>query len=146
MKLNSKRISLLFVILVPTAVYAIIGQLVQLRILSIVENCQCYPGMTAWGYALELLFLFLILNIFLLPLYFSGMLSRTGTVLFVVAELVSYGWAFMLFASNLSTPSPTPDLLVLISIVPVAVLFAFGYTLRILFPRNKASYPSPLTL
>ena len=81
MQPRAQKIALLLLILVPAAVYGVIGELNQLKVLSIDENCPCYPGLTAWGYALEGLTIFLVINVFLLPLYFSKMLPRQAACL-----------------------------------------------------------------
>jgi hypothetical protein len=133
MKASHQKLFLLLLILVPTALFAIVGELSDVKVLSLVENCQCYPGLTVWGYALDGLYFFLVLNIFLLPVYFSKVLPRLGMILLVVVEITTYGWASLVFASNLSTTNPTPNRFVLISAVPVALVLVCGYVLRMIF-------------
>ena len=69
-------------------------------------------------------------------------------IAFLISEIVVYGWALMLFARNLSTTNLTPDLFVLISIVPVGLLLILGYSMRIAYtikrkPVSTAEYPEP---
>jgi hypothetical protein len=125
-----QRFRLPLVILIPTIAFALIEELVQLNVFSLDENCQCYPGLTVFGYAIQILFWFLILNVFLLPFHFSKIINKEGLVAFAVGEIIVYGWALLLFVGNFSISSPTPNLPVLISVVPVAILLCFGYALH----------------
>lgn len=117
----------LLLIVTSTATFAIIGELNALKVLSLAEDCACYPGVTVWGYLSDVLAFFLVLNVFLLPIWFSRMLAKLGMVLLVAVELVVYGWAFTIVASNLSTTHPTPEGFFLVGVVPVVTVLACGY-------------------
>jgi len=131
MSAGNGKVSLLLLILIPTAAFAVIGELNQLKMLSLTEACACYPGVTLWGYVADGLAIFLVLNIFLLPLWFSKTLSRLGLGLLVILELMVYGWVFLIGASSLSTThSSTSNGFLLISVAPVLVVLACGYLLR----------------
>ncbi len=135
MKVNAGLI-LLSVVLVFTAMSTILQVLNALNIVSFVENCDCYPGITEWGYLANFFFFLLVLNIFILPVYFSMILSGSGILLFICGEFFVYFFAIFAFIiSQLSTP--TPDLFdgVYFSIIPVASLLLLGWVLWIL-PRS----------
>jgi hypothetical protein len=125
-----RRVFPLLLIITSTAAFAIIGELNALKVLSLVENCACYPGVTVWGYVSDVLAFLLVLNVFLLPIWFSKMLPKLGTVLLVVVELVVYAWAFTVFAGNLSTTHPTPEGFLLVGVAPVTTVLACGYLLQ----------------
>jgi hypothetical protein len=137
MSAGNRKVWLLLLILIPTASFAVIGELNQLKMLSLTEACACYPGVSLWGYVADGLAIFLILNILLLPLWFSKTLSRLGLGLLAIVELMVYGLVFLNGASNLSTMHPpTPNGFLLISVAPVLVMLACGYLLsRLSFKR-----------
>ncbi len=80
---------------------------------------------------LDGLSLFLLLNLLLLPIWFSKTLSWQGTVMLVAVELFAYGYVFLIGVANLSTTHQPPNWAVL-NLLPVAVVFAFGYLLRMI--------------
>ena len=130
MNVGYRKVSLLSLILIPTAAFAVIGELNQLKLLSLTENCACYPGVTLWGYVADGLAIFLILNILLLPILFLKSLSRLGLTLLVTMELMVYGLALLSSVGSLSTNHPTPpNGFLLISVVPVLVVLVCGYLL-----------------
>ena len=120
---------LLALIVVPTSAYFILAESAQNHLVSVYQDCACWPGMTPWAYALDVLGFFLLLNVLLVPAWFSGVLSRRGMAFLVAVELVAYGWVFTIGVANLSTTHLPPDWAAL-NLVLVVVAYGSGYLLE----------------